>query len=227
MVTMEEMCRDLAAAADPRMRKYMQTVITDTRYDLLCVPMKPLRAIAQRAAKGDWLSLTEGPFESYEAVLCAALAVAYAKEPLCCRLEGLKRMLPHIDSWAITDSVFPTLRFAPEEKTLLWDFALECLAGKDEYTVRSGVVILLRFFAGEAERVAGLLCKVRDDRYYVQMAVAWCFAELAVDYYEIVEKVLRTGELPLFIHNKTIQKMRESYRISAEKKEAARHLRRK
>jgi hypothetical protein len=59
------------------------------------------------------------------------------------------------------------------------------------------------------------------------MAVAWCFAEMAVDHYEIVEKVLETGGLSQFIHNKTIQKIRESYRIPREKKEAALRLRRK
>ena len=226
-MTLQQMRASLLEAAEPKVEKYMKTVVSDTRYPMLFVPMKPLRRIAGEAAKGDWLSLTEGPFGYYEEVLCAGLAVAYAKAPLAQRLDGLRRMLPHFDSWAMTDSVLPTLQFAREERPLLWDFAMECLAGKGEYTVRSGVVILLRFFSGEADRVTRVLRGIRDERYYVQMAVAWCFAEIAVDHYEVVEKVLETGELPLFIHNKTIQKMRESDRISAEKKEAAKLLRRK
>ena len=207
----------------------MKKVISDTKYPMLCVRMEPVRRVAKQAAKGDWLSLTEGPFVYYEEVLCAGLAVAYAKAPLRERLEGLRRLLPYMDSWGMTDSIVTTLRFSDAERPLLWEFALECLAGAGEYTVRFGVVLMLRFFMTEAEipEVARRLLSLRDRRYYVQMAVAWCFAEMAVTDFEIVEKVLQAGELSLFIHNKTIQKMRESYRISAEKKEAALRLRRK
>lgn len=226
-MTMGQMQALLAQASEPTVKKYMKTVVSDTRHPMLFVPMQPLRQIAKEAAKGDWLRLTEGPFECYEQVLCVGLAVAYAKASLTQRLEGLRRMMPYFDSWAMTDSVFPTLRFMEDEKPLLWDFALECIKDPGEYAVRSGVVILLRFFITEAEMVAAVLQSVRDERYYVQMAVAWCFAEMAVDHYEIVEKVLETGELSQFIHNKTIQKIRESYRIPREKKEAALRLRRK
>ena len=217
----------LAQASEPKVEKYMKTVVSDSRYPMLFVPMRPLRQIAKEASKGDWQCLTEGPFESYEQVLCAGLAAAYAKAPLVERLTALRSLLPYFDSWAMTDSVFPTLRFLESEKPLLWAFAMECIAGPGEYIVRSGIVILLRFFIAEAEPVAALLRGIRDERYYVQMAVAWCFAEMAVDHYEIVEKVLESGELHPFVHNKTIQKMRESYRISEEKKEAAQRLRRK
>lgn len=228
-MTKAEMQAALAVFADPTAAEYMQKVISDTRYSMLCVRMEPLRKIAKAAAKGDWLSLTGRPFDYYEEVLCAGLAVAYAKAPLRDRLEGLRRLLPYMDSWGMTDSIVTTLRFSDAERSLLWEFALECLAGAGEYTVRFGVVLMLRFFMTEAEipEVARRLLSLRDKRYYVQMAVAWCFAEMAVEHYEIVEKVLETGELDPFIHNKTIQKMRESYRISAEKKEAALRLRRK
>ena len=228
-MTKAEMQAALAECADPSAELYMKKVISDTKYPMLCVRMEPVRRVAKQAAKGDWLSLTEGPFVYYEEVLCAGLAVAYAKAPLRERLEGLRRLLPYMDSWGMTDSIFPTLRFNAEERPLLWAFALQCLKGTEEYTVRSGVVVLLRFFLTDEDipKVAGLLCGLRDERYYVQMAAAWCFAEMAVTNFEIVEKVLETGELTPFIHNKTIQKMRESYRISAEKKEAALRLRRK
>ena len=228
-MTKAEMQAALAECADPSAELYMKKVISDTKYPMLCVRMKPVRRVAKQAAKGDWLSLTEGPFVYYEEVLCAGLAVAYAKAPLRERLEGLRRLLPYMDSWGMTDSIVTTLRFSDAERPLLWEFALECLAGAGEYTMRFGVVLMLRFFMTEAEipEVARRLLSLRDRRYYVQMAVAWAFAEMAVEHYKIVEKVLETGELSLFIHNKTIQKMRESYRISAEKKEAALRLRRK
>ena len=226
-LTKVEMLAALSELAEPSLAGYMEKVVSDTGYPMLYVPMSAVRKVAKAASRLP--GSLKGPFTFYEEVVCAGLAIAYAKMPLAQRLTALRDLLPHLDSWAMTDSIFPTLRFDAEEQALLWAFAMECLAGDGEYMVRSGVVILLRFFLTDthSQTVAARLAALHDDRYYVQMAVAWCFAEMAVNHYEIVEKVLESGELSLFIHNKTIQKMRESYRISAEKKEAAQRLRRK
>jgi len=228
-MTIVEMRTALQEKGDPSLELYVKNVIRDTTYPMLCVRMEPLRRIAKTAAKGDWRALIAGPFDYYEEVLCTALAATYAKASLRERLMGLRRLLPYMDSWGMTDSVVTTIRFLETERPVLWDFALECLEGKGEYTVRFGVVLILRFFLTEEEipQVAQRLCAIRDERYYVQMAISWAFAEMAVTNYEIVEKILESGEISPFIHNKTIQKMRESYRISAEKKEKAGLLRRK
>lgn len=224
-----EMKAELLDLVDPSLAAYLQKVVTDTRYPMLCVAVPQVRRVAKRAAKEDFAPLLGGPFDSFELLLCTGLAVAYAKAPLAQRLDGLRKLLPHLDSWALTDCIFPTLRFAEGERQLLWDFAMECLKAREEYTVRSGIVLLLRFFLTKKDipQVCHCLQRLQDDRYYVQMAVAWCFAEMAVTDFEIVENTLESGDLDLFIHNKTIQKIRESYRIPAEKKEAALRLRRK
>lgn len=224
-----EMTAALLERCRPSMASYLKKVVSDTHYPMLCVPVPQVRSIAKSAAKEDYADLLTGPFGSFEQLLCTGLTVAYAKAPLAQRLGGLRQLLPYLDSWALTDCIFPTLRFSEGERPLLWDFAMECLESEGEYTVRSGVVLLLRFFLTEQDvpRVHQRLVRLHDSRYYVQMAVAWCFAEMAVTDFTIVEKALESGELELFIHNKTIQKIRESYRIPAEKKEAALRLRRK
>ena len=227
-MTRTQMRAELMAARDPSVAGYMEKVVSDTAYPMLYVRMDPVRRIAKRASKSYALLLTEEGWESFEEVLCVGLAIAYAKEPLQLRLEALQWLLPHLDSWALTDSIFPTLRFLPEERDILFAFAQACLQREAAYTVRSGIVILLRFFLQEqaCPHIAKMLTYLRDDRYYVQMAVAWCFAEMAVQDFNTVEKVLKSGELDRFIHNKTIQKIRESYRIPVEMKEMARGLRR-
>lgn len=106
---------------------------------------------------------------------------------------------------------------------------MECLAREGEYTVRFGVILLLDYFLTPEyiPAVAQRLSAIRDERYYVRMAVSWCLAEMAVHDGDLVEKILKSGELDSFTQNKTIQKMRESYRISPERKAAAAALRRK
>ena len=51
------------------------------------------------------------------------------------------------------------------------------------------------------------------------MAIAWCLAEIGIKYNEKAIKYLsEKNNLDNFTYNKTLQKMRESYRIDKEQK---------
>ena len=56
---------------------------------------------------------------------------------------------------------------------------------------------------------------------------AWLLAELGTHDFEMVENLLKSGALEIFTHNKTISKLRDSYRITPEQKDALVLLRRK
>ena len=226
----EEIWQCLQSAAEPQYAAFQQKIVSDTAYHILGVRMAPLRTLAKQAASGDWRRVLEQTkYQSYEEVMVCGLMIAYASVSLPEKLPYLRQFLPLVDSWGLTDSIAPTLKLQEEERALLWEFAMECLASPLTYTVRFGVVLMLRFFLTEDKisEVAACLTAVRDDRYYVNMAVAWCFSELAVHDYETVENILKSGTLNRFTHQKTIQKMRESYRFTKDQKDAAALLRRK
>ena len=56
------------------------------------------------------------------------------------------------------------------------------------------------------------------------MAIAWYFSTALVKQYEITIKVLEEKRLEKWVHNKSIQKALESYRIDEEKKAYLRTL---
>lgn len=220
----------LHTAAEPNYAAFQKRIVSDTAYPILGVRMPALRTLAKQASAGDWRSiLSAARCDSYEEVMLIGLMIAYAPVGLGERLAVLRNFLPKLDSWALTDSIAPTLASHPDEQALLWDFARECLAQSGEYSVRFGIVLMLRFFLTEEKipQVADCLTAVRDERYYVNMALAWCLAEMAVHNYKIVEEILKNGGLNRFVHHKTIQKMRESYRFTKEQKAAVALLRRK
>ena len=62
------------------------------------------------------------------------------------------------------------------------------------------------------------LAQIRSGEYYVNMMLAWYFATALAKQYEAVLPYLEEGKLDPWVHGKTIQKARESYRISPEKK---------
>ena len=57
-----------------------------------------------------------------------------------------------------------------------------------------------------------------EDPYYIRMGAAWLFAEALCKQYESALPYIKSRRLSPWIHNKSIQKARESYRISEERK---------
>lgn len=224
-----ELIRQLEAASEEKLRAFNQRIVSDTRYPILGVRTPAVRALAKKLAKNWRELLMEAQFQSYEETLAVGLAIAYAKDPLPDKLDGLRTLLPKLDSWGMTDTIAPTLKPKEKDLGLVWEFAGECLTSEREYTVRFGIILMLddfltpEFLPKVQERILG----IRDERYYVNMARAWLLAEMGTKDFGRVYRLLESGSLDLFTHNMTIRKMRESYRITKEQKEAVLPLKRK
>ena len=70
-----------------------------------------------------------------------------------------------------------------------------------------------------------LVSKVCSDDYYVNMMLAWYFATALAKRWDEVISYIENRCLSPWVHNKTIQKARESYRISEQQKEYLKGLR--
>jgi hypothetical protein len=68
------------------------------------------------------------------------------------------------------------------------------------------------------------VAQVQSAEYYVNMMIAWYFATALSKQWAAVVPYLEGKSLPVWVHNKTIQKAVESYRISAEQKAYLRTL---
>lgn len=225
----KENLTELQALAEEDYAAFQKKLVPDTAYPILGVRLPQLRRLARQEARENWKAALAEPFAYYEEVLLAGLTIAYARAPLEEKLEAIWALLPCLDSWALTDSIAPTLKVRQEELPRLWDFAQTCLENPAAYTRRFGLILLLDYFLipDYWTRVAELVLALRDGRYYVQMAAAWVTAELAARQFDLAATMLRSGRLDDFTHNKAIQKMRESYRISPEQKAYLRTLKRK
>lgn len=71
-----------------------------------------------------------------------------------------------------------------------------------------------------------MTASVKSDEYYIKMIQAWYFAAALVKQYEKVLPYLEQEKLELWVHNKTIQKAVESYRITPEQKSYLKTLKR-
>lgn len=139
-------------------------------------------------------------------------------------VKELDRFLPFVDNWATCDSMNPKVFAKYPEKTkkqaLLW------IKSKHTYTVRYGIGLLMRYFLDEnfTEDVLQTVAAVKSDEYYINMMIAWFFATALAKQYNSTVLYLYNNNLDKWIHNKTIQKAVESYRIPDETKKHLRTL---
>ena len=78
------------------------------------------------------------------------------------------------------------------------------------------------------DKVIKIIDRIENDAYYVKMAKAWLIAEIGIKFNDIAMNYLNEkNHLDKFTHNKALQKMIESYRISDEQKELLRKMKRK
>ena len=67
--------------------------------------------------------------------------------------------------------------------------------------------------------VLRIYSSIEHEGYYLKMAVAWGVSVCYIRYPEKTGLLLSDNRLDVFTHNKAIQKIRESRRISREEKE--------
>jgi hypothetical protein len=120
-------------------------------------------------------------------------------------------------NWAVTDSFEPKFVGAHYVDALL----KQALGSNLEYEKRFFYVYFMRNFGAiSLERFFEICAKEKDERYYVQMATAWSLAEVFIKFNGAGLDLLESGRLSKFTHNKTISKIRDSYRVSKDIKDA-------
>jgi 3-methyladenine DNA glycosylase AlkD len=163
------------------------------------------------------------PHEYHEENNLHAFLIAEIKDFDVCICE-LEKFLPYVDNWATCDGMSPAV-FAKNRLKLL-SKAFEWLDSSHVYTVRYGMLMLMKHFLGEHFRTeyADAVAAVKSEEYYVKMMQAWYFATALAENYEDVLPYLTEKRLPDWVHNKTIQKAIESRRISEDIKTYLRTL---
>lgn len=186
------------------------------------VRMPALRQLAKEIAAepqsmAEFLALTEHTY--YEEDNLEGLLINQMKDFEEC-IEALDRLLPRVDNWATCDLLKP-VSFKKATKEQLLPRVRRWLASEHVYTCRFGVGVLMNYYLDEAfePRFLEWVGAIRSEEYYVNMGIAWYFATALAKQWEEAVKWVEEGWLMPWVHNKTIQKAVESYRVTGEQKE--------
>jgi len=134
-------------------------------------------------------------------------------------VQLINKFLPYVDNWATCDSMSPKVFKKNSEKLL--PYINDWLANEHTYTIRFGIGMLMSHFLDDLFRPEYLewVARVQSEEYYVNMMIAWYFATAFAKQYEASVVYIEEKKLPIWVHNKAIQKAVESYRVTSEQKE--------
>ncbi|MCH5191311.1 MAG: DNA alkylation repair protein [Oscillospiraceae bacterium] len=140
-------------------------------------------------------------------------------------ITAIDNFLSYVDNWATCDLMSPPI-FKKHTEELLRKIR-EWIKSEHTYTIRFGIKMLMSFYLDDnfKEEYLELVADVKSEEYYVNMMIAWYFATALAKQYDSAVRYLENCRLDKWVHNKTIQKAVESYRITEERKEYLKSLR--
>lgn len=226
MTTREEIIKELQKKQDLNYRDFHSGLCPGT-VNIIGVRIPEQRKIAHRVSKENWREfLEESQNEFYEETMVEGIIIATAKMDLSERLEWLKKFVPKINNWAVCDSVCASFKLKGQDRARVWNFITGYRQSSREFELRFMFIMMLDHFL-DTEHITEVLEAVktiRSEAYYVKMAQAWLIAEAFVEFRDVTLALLETRVLPVWVQNKAIQKIRESYRVSMDDKELVKKL---
>ena len=218
--------KELFSLQDKEYMKFLSKLTPNVSEDtIIGVRIPEIRKLAKKLVKNNEYEdfLKELPHKYYDENLLHGAIISESKDFEKC-IKLLDNFLPFVDNWAVCDTISPKI-FKKYKKELI-EKIKEWSQSDKTYTCRFGVEMLMTHFLDEdfKKEYLEMVADIHSEEYYVKMVVAWFFATALAKQWDYAVIYLEDNRLDVWVHNKTIQKARESLRISLEKKEHLKKL---
>ena len=221
--------KELFSRQDKEYMKFLSKLTPNVSEDtIIGVRIPEIRKLAKKLVRNNEYEdfLKELPHKYYDENLLHGAIISENKDFENC-IELLDSFLPFVDNWAVCDTISPKI-FKKHKKELI-EKIKEWSQSDKTYTCRFGVEMLMTHFLDEdfKKEYLEMVANIHSEEYYVKMAVAWFFATALAKQWDYAVIYLENNRLDVWVHNKTIQKARESLRILEDKKGYLKGLKRK
>lgn len=200
---------------------HSKLVPTISKDKIIGVRIPQLRKIGKALADNDFA------WEYYEEIMLHGFYIGYSKLSFENRLSLLDEYVPLIDNWAVCDCVCSSLKFINKNKADFFEYLKKYMKSNREYEIRFAIVILMSYYIDDeySDLVVDYFKNINSELYYVNMAAAWALSVAFVKYRSKVLPLIENHMLIKEIHNMTISKIRDSFRVDKETKEYLKTLR--
>ena len=206
---------------DEKFRDFTSKLIPGVDKELIIgVRVPEIRRLAKALSADERKKfISELPHKYHEENLLHGAILQLIKNDIGEVISETEKFLPYIDNWAVCD--MSQSKLLGKYPDMVFGKACEWAKSEKTYTVRFAINVLLQFFLDEnfKSEVFSLAESIVSEEYYINMALAWFWSFALIKRYDEALPIIESKRLPAFVHNKAIQKARESYRISDERKE--------
>lgn len=226
----DEILKELNSLKDEKYADFQKNLIPGlSREYFIGVRTPELKKMAKRlykdSTKKDMVDdfLKELPHTYFDENQLHGFIISECKDFDRC-IEYIEEFLPHINNWATCDQTAPKI-FKKYTKELL-PYIKKWIKSKETYTIRFAIGMLMQHYLDEHfdEKYIKLVSSVKSDEYYINMEIAWYMATALAKQWDATIPYIENKKMPVWVHNKTIQKAVESYRITDDQKDYLRTL---
>lgn len=165
--------------------------------------------------------------DSMEENMLYGFVICEMQEKLSDLIPFIQKYVSLIDNWSLCDSFCAGLKVTKKEPELMWELIQDYLQSDQEFELRYAVVMLMDYYVDEEhiEKLLAIFDRICHEGYYVKMAVAWALSKcLVYEWERTIQYLMNGNHLDAFTYRKTLQKGRESLRITNEQKEVLKEL---
>ncbi len=198
--------------------KAFNSKLTPGAVEMLGVRIPDLRKLAREISQGDFREFLESSTtRQFEELTLRGLVIATSKMPINERFKYLRIFVSQINNWATCDVVCSTFKPKTAELMDYWKFITQYQDSLAEFELRFMIVMMMDYFLTDEyiDQVLAIANNIRVDKYYTEMAIAWLVATAFVKQRSKTLAFLQNNQLSDFTQNKSIQKIRESYRVAS------------
>jgi 3-methyladenine DNA glycosylase AlkD len=157
----------------------------------------------------------------YEIRMIEGLLIASIKTDELLK-NSIESFVEHrINNWALCDSFVIGLKTkVAQNKAWFYEKSSYYALSEKTWEVRFGLVMFLYYFKEKTyfAEIKTLILTLKNQDYYVKMAAAWLISVWYIDLTDETLALLKDTGLDNSIRNKAMQKIRDSFRVSAEDK---------
>lgn len=193
--------------------------IIKTNYKMIGIKTPELRNIAKFIAKGNIISFLSCVKSTYfEEILIEGFVIGFIKD-YNLFLKYFEKFIRKIDNWAVCDMCVSSFKIM--KKVDFFGLANNLINTNDEFIQRVGLIIILGYYIDDnhIKRILDIVQNLRSNYYYVNMASAWLISTCFVKYKEMTLEAIKSKKMPAFVQNKSIQKIRDSYKVNKKDKD--------
>ena len=227
----------LFSIKDLKYKDFNTKIIVPVDCEIIGIRTPILKDMAKKIAKtssDNFLNLFEKLFTKkkvkyYEEKALYGFLIGYSKMDFQERLKRIDFFINIIDNWAICDIVDSTFKFVNKNKEDFYTYLSSKLSAKNHWEQRFIFVMLLAYYVENKylKDIFKICEQIKSDEYYVKMAKAWLLSVCYIKFRDKTYKFLEKTSLDDWTVNKSIQKIRESLRVTKEEKEKILILKRK